>query len=121
MTPEFAPGPRTALVTGGAKRIGAALGRALCADGWHVAIHCNRSRADADALAAELGRAHVVVGDLADPDVPRRLIEDADAPERPLGLLVNNASLFDADVTGRLHCRRVGHAHGGGMHARRHC
>jgi NAD(P)-dependent dehydrogenase (short-subunit alcohol dehydrogenase family) len=54
------PGPKTAIVTGGAKRIGAALCRALSEDGWHLLIHCNRSVAEADALAAELGNARVV-------------------------------------------------------------
>ena len=48
-------GPRTAIVTGGAKRIGAEIVRALAADGWHVLIHCNRSRAEADALADQSG------------------------------------------------------------------
>ena len=45
---------QTAIVTGGAKRIGAALVRALSADGWHVAIHCNTSREAAQALADEV-------------------------------------------------------------------
>ncbi|MEA3063799.1 MAG: hypothetical protein QOJ27_227, partial [Sphingomonadales bacterium] len=44
MASEF-EGPRTAIVTGGAKRIGAALSRALAEDGWHVLIHCHRSSA----------------------------------------------------------------------------
>ena len=52
MTPEFGT-PRTAIVTGGARRIGAAIARALAADGWHVLIHHHSS--DASALAAELG------------------------------------------------------------------
>ena len=42
----------TALVTGGAKRIGRAIVEDLAAHGFAVAIHCNRSRAEADALAA---------------------------------------------------------------------
>ena len=46
---------RTAIITGGAKRIGGAITRALAADGWHVLIHCNQSRAEAEALATELG------------------------------------------------------------------
>ena len=40
-------GPRTAIVTGGAKRIGAEISRALAADGWHVLIHFNRSQPEA--------------------------------------------------------------------------
>ena len=67
MASEF-EGPRTAIVTGGAKRIGAEIVRALAADGWHVLIHYNRSRAEAEALAAEVGDATVVGADLADPD-----------------------------------------------------
>ncbi|QMW24083.1 SDR family oxidoreductase [Sandaracinobacteroides saxicola] len=92
--PEF-PFPATALVTGGAKRIGAALARALAADGWHVAIHCHQSRADADSLAAELGGS-VVQGDLAHPRIGTDLFAQlAGAP--PVRLLVNNASRFDLD------------------------
>lgn len=101
MTPEFGT-PRAALVTGGAKRIGGALSQALAADGWHVVIHCHRSTADGDALAAELiakgGAASVVVADLADPDALAGLfdaITAAGAP--PPALLVNNASRFAYD------------------------
>ncbi len=94
-------GPRTAIVTGGAKRIGAALVRALAADGWFVVIHCHNSRADADALAAELGAAghsaRVVAADLADADAAATILAAArGAP--PLGLLVNSASRFDYDT-----------------------
>jgi NAD(P)-dependent dehydrogenase (short-subunit alcohol dehydrogenase family) len=91
--------PPTALVTGGAKRVGAAFVRALAADGWRVVIHCNRSRTEAEALAAELApmsaQAPVVVAaDLADAAAAEAL--PAAAPG-PLTLLVNNASLFEAD------------------------
>jgi hypothetical protein len=58
----------TAIVTGGARRIGAALARALAEDGWHLLIHCRRSVAEAEALAAELGNAAIVAADLADPE-----------------------------------------------------
>lgn len=87
---------RTAIVTGGAKRIGGAIARALAADGWHVLIHCNSSRAEADALAAELGSASVVAADLADPDAAE-VIMAATAGLPPLGLLVNSASRFVYD------------------------
>ena len=85
---------QTAIVTGGAKRIGAAFVRALAEDGWHVVIHCNSSRQDADALATEIGNATVVQADLGDPAAADAII--AAAP-RPLGLLVNCASRFDED------------------------
>lgn len=95
MTTEFA-GPRTAIVTGGAKRIGAACARALAADGWHILIHCDRSVDEASALARELGNAAVVSADLADPAAPERIIAGL-AGLPPARLLVNNASLFVYD------------------------
>ncbi|WP_106638829.1 SDR family NAD(P)-dependent oxidoreductase [Allosphingosinicella vermicomposti] len=96
MTSEF-EGPGTAIVTGGAKRIGAAMVRALADDGWHVLIHCNRSRAEAEALAAEIGNATVVSADLADPDAADAIMAAADGLP-PARLLVNNASLFTYDA-----------------------
>ena len=97
---------RTALVTGGAKRIGAAIVRDLAAHGFAVAIHCNRSHEAAQALAAEItangGRAAVVRGDLADTKSAARMITDAKAALGPLTLLVNNASVFLKDRYGGL-------------------
>lgn len=95
MTSEFA-GPRTAIITGGAKRIGAACARALAADGWHILIHCGRSVDEAQALARELGDAAVVSADLADPAAPERILAGL-AGLPPARLLVNNASLFVYD------------------------
>jgi NAD(P)-dependent dehydrogenase (short-subunit alcohol dehydrogenase family) len=87
---------QTAIVTGGAKRIGAELVRALATDGWHVVIHCNTSVAEAEALAAEVGRARVVAADLADPHIGEQVIA-ATRGLPPLGLLVNSASRFVYD------------------------
>jgi NAD(P)-dependent dehydrogenase (short-subunit alcohol dehydrogenase family) len=87
---------QTAIVTGGAKRIGAALVRALAEDGWHVVIHCHQSRAEAEALAVEIGNAVVVVGDLADPGIGDIIVAAA-AGLPPLGLLINSASRFIYD------------------------
>jgi NAD(P)-dependent dehydrogenase (short-subunit alcohol dehydrogenase family) len=96
MASEF-EGPRTAIVTGGAKRIGAALCRALAADGWHLLIHCHRSRDEAEALAGELGNASVVSADLALPDAADRVMEGLGGLP-PARLLVNNASRFLYDT-----------------------
>jgi NAD(P)-dependent dehydrogenase (short-subunit alcohol dehydrogenase family) len=85
----------TAIVTGGAKRIGAALVRALAADGWHVLVHYNRSRAEAEALAAEVGGSSVQA-DLADPTAAEAVVAALDGLPPPR-LLVNNASLFAHD------------------------
>ncbi len=96
--------PPIALVTGGAKRIGAALATALAEDGFRIALHCNRSRAEADALAATLAAAGapaplVIAGDLADPRIGEALVDALPAPPR---ILVNNASRFVEDRFGAL-------------------
>jgi NAD(P)-dependent dehydrogenase (short-subunit alcohol dehydrogenase family) len=89
-------GPRTAIVTGGAKRIGAALCRALAQDGWHLLIHYNASVAEAETLAAELGSAKVVRAELADPGAAATIVAALDGLPPPR-LLVNNASRFAFD------------------------
>ncbi len=88
------------LVTGGARRIGAAIVRHLARHGHRVAIHRHASGAQADVLAAELGDgACVVSGDLADPDAPAALIAAARAAlGGPVQGLVNNASVFEWDT-----------------------
>ena len=96
MASEF-EGPRTAIVTGGAKRIGAALCRSLAEDGWHVLIHCHRSVEEAEALARDLGEASVVRADLALPDAADRVMAGLDGLP-PARLLVNNASRFVFDT-----------------------
>lgn len=98
MDSEF-EGPRTAIVTGGARRIGAEMARALAADGWHLLVHYNRSQAEAEALAAELGNATIVQAELGDPDAAVRIVGAAEGLP-PLRLLVNNASRFVYDAAG---------------------
>lgn len=90
---------QTALVTGGARRIGAALVRALHGAGASVAIHCRHSRAEADALAAELevsrsGSTRVLTGDLLDPAACERVATAAADAWGRLDIVVNNASSF---------------------------
>ena len=98
-----APG-RTALVTGGARRVGAAFSRALAARGYRVAIHYRTGEDEAEQLAAELGGgARCYAADLALPDAPTELIRRVSAELGPLDVLVNSASNFFkvplADVT----------------------
>lgn len=95
MSSEF-EGPRTAIVTGGARRIGAAIARSLAERGWHLLIHCWTSRDAAEALATELGNSKVVTADLADPAAADTLFDAAEGLP-PLRLLVNNASRFTYD------------------------
>ncbi|HTT80983.1 MAG TPA: SDR family oxidoreductase [Stellaceae bacterium] len=95
--------PRAALVTGGARRIGRASVLALAADGYAVAINHHRSHAAAAALAAEIaesgGRAAALAADLADEAQTERLLPQAAAAlGGPIGVLVNNASLFENDT-----------------------
>jgi NAD(P)-dependent dehydrogenase (short-subunit alcohol dehydrogenase family) len=94
--------PKAALVTGGARRIGRALALALAEAGFAVAIHHHRSRQDAGALAADIerndGKAVVLAADLADEAAVERLLPAATAALGPVGVLVNNASLFDNDT-----------------------
>jgi NAD(P)-dependent dehydrogenase (short-subunit alcohol dehydrogenase family) len=96
---------RAALITGGARRIGAAVARALVLEGYAVVLHANRSRREAEALAREIagggGRAAVVLGDLADPRAVERLIPAA-AALAPLTLLVNSAAEFEPDEIGMI-------------------
>ena len=96
------PLPKTALVTGGAKRIGRALVLALAEAGYAVAIHHHASRAEAEALAAEImeagGNAVALVADLADEAAVRQLLPRAAAALGPVGVLVNNASIFENDT-----------------------
>ncbi len=91
-----------ALVTGGAKRIGAAIVRALAADGYAVCIHAHASGDEAEALAAELVRAgHRAVAlraDLADPGAPARLLAACAEKLGPVRVLVNNAAAFRYDT-----------------------
>ena len=100
------PAPRTALVTGAARRIGAAVARDLAANGWAVAIHHNTSRAEAEAVAAEIraagGRAVTVRADLADLTSLPGLVDDCVAALGTIGVLINNASEFEPDEIGDL-------------------
>lgn len=87
------------LVTGAGKRVGAAISRTLHARGWRVLVHCRRSRADGDALAAELNgiradSARVLVADLNDASAIATLADAAPAAWGRLDGLVNNASTF---------------------------
>lgn len=92
---------KTALVTGGAKRIGRSIVEDLARNGFSVAIHANGSMDEAQALRAALedegARAVVVQADLSDSASLGGLVAQATDALGPLGLLVNNASVFAKD------------------------
>lgn len=84
---------RTAIVTGGGKRVGEAIVRALLADDWTVIGHVHR---DADAVP---DGAVKVAADLAEQDCASRIFAAADDLP-PVRLLVNNAARFALDRFG---------------------
>src|SRR5437868_4238011 len=85
------------LITGGARRIGAAISRCFAAGGWHVVIHYQRSRADAEALAEELPSAEIVQCDLADCDAAVDMVTALAQRLDDWRALVNSASVFRPD------------------------
>lgn len=92
--------PGRILVTGGAKRVGAALSTALAEKGWQVVLHYNQAAADAQKLYQDLSAAgwsvELVQADLANPAELSSLMEKVTESE-PLDALINNASLFSYD------------------------
>ena len=95
-----------ALITGGAKRIGSHIAQDLAARGYPVIIHCNRSATQAQELVQRIrdsgGKAAIVTADLSDAAQVAGLINDAQQHFGPVGLLINNASLFEDDRIGSL-------------------
>lgn len=90
---------KTVLVTGGAKRVGAAIVRRLHAAGANVAIHCHASLDAALALCAELNgkrpdSASTVQADLLDISSLASVVDETVGKFGHLHALVNNASSF---------------------------
>lgn len=88
---------RKALVTGGARGIGAAVARRLAADGADVAINYRSSGDAAEALAAEIAavgrRAVALKADVSEPDQIRLLADEAAEALGGLDILVSNAGI----------------------------
>jgi NAD(P)-dependent dehydrogenase (short-subunit alcohol dehydrogenase family) len=108
----FDPSKGLALITGAGRRLGADIAQELARQGWAVALHCHRSRHQADALAASINRigglARVYTADLDDlgqqpgglPSVkPHDWLTGIETDlQQPIRLLVNNASRFQMDT-----------------------
>lgn len=98
MKPESLDG-KYALVTGAARRIGAAISELLHHNGVNVAIHYRGSKGEATELAAWLNKlrpdsACIFGGDLVTEGVPEKLVETVMAWSGQIDILVNNASAF---------------------------
>lgn len=94
---------RTAIVTGGAHRVGGALTEALAERGATVVIHYGSSSDAAEALASDIrsrgGSASLVQADLRDSDAPSKIF---DAAPGPVSVLINSAAGFPEDQLGSL-------------------
>ena len=99
---------KTVLITGGARRVGAAIARELHAAGADIAIHYRRSASDAEALAVELNTsrprsAATVQADLLDLAKLPDLVKFAVRSFGGLDVLVNNASTFHPTAPAQTH------------------
>ena len=119
---------KTAIVTGGAKGIGAAAVKALCEKGYSVAINYNSSEEKAFALSSSLVISgydvFCVQGDISDPVQAEKLIKTVIDRNSRIDVLVNNAGtdswelfdtvtdaewkrVIDTDLTGAFNCSRA--------------
>ncbi|MDP7289840.1 MAG: SDR family oxidoreductase [Phycisphaerae bacterium] len=94
---------KLALVTGAARRVGRCIALSLARAGADVIVHYNHSADDAGEtveMIRDIGRrAELLQADLSQPDqieaMMRRVGELFPDPDRPLGVLVNNASVYN--------------------------
>ena len=91
--------PRTILITGAARRLGAGLAQALARDGHRIAIHYRTSRADAEATLATIqkagGNAAIFASPLTTLDEGEKLVREIIAHFGALDTLINNAGTFN--------------------------
>ncbi|MCQ8119414.1 pteridine reductase [Methylomonas rosea] len=99
--------PKNVLITGAARRIGAACARLLHGEGCNVVLHYNSSDVDAVRLAAELNAlrgdsARLLSADLSVFSSVQKLAAEALMQWDGIDVLVNNASLFQSVPIGQV-------------------
>lgn len=98
---------QTAIVTGASRGIGAAIAKLLAKEGYAVAVNYASSKAEAEAVVAEIeregGRALAVQADMGREEEVLRLFATVKAQLPPLAALVNNAAVNLRDGDGSVH------------------
>ncbi len=89
---------KTALVTGGAKRIGKEIALALARKGVHLLLHYHSSESEARKTAEEIkplgARCQLLRADLAKTEELLKMVQEATRHEKSVDVLINSASLF---------------------------
>lgn len=98
---------KVVLITGGAKRVGAAVCRELHAHGAQLMVHYNQSHTEALALQAELNLKRpnsvaIIQADLLNTSVASSLIHQTIQHFGQLDVLINNASSYYATEIGQI-------------------
>ncbi len=100
------PGEKVALVTGGARRIGAAISRRLAREGFLVALTYRTSGPEARSLAREIGGRALFL-DLLRPGGISGLPDTMQRKFGRLDLLVHNAAIFPRTPVGEIRAREI--------------
>src|SRR5437660_6624316 len=97
---------KVAVVTGASKGIGAAIAKALAAEGAAVVVNYASSRGDADRVVAEIagdgGRAVAVQANIAKQKDIERLFAETKKAFGTLDILVNNAGIYESKPFGQI-------------------